>query len=400
MQRIENVVWYPYRIPLRSRFTTPHGSLTAREGAIVEVIVEGGLSGVGEIAPLPEFAGNDLETALTPLPALSGQLKSKTPADALAFLYAGSPELPATAVCGLESALLDAIGKHTDRSISILLSSPETRNDLNSILSTEKYVGNRFITSGASSPIPSPIRGIPVNAVIGALPLAATIARAQELMAAGFQCIKLKVGSNPEQEVARVAAIRAAIGPSIHLRLDANAAWTLDQAVTILARCAAYDLQYVEQPLPADDLEGVCRLQRAVPVPIAADESVSTIDSARHVLVHAAADILIIKPQLVGGLRAAQQVIHEAAAHGVQCVITSVIESGVGVAGAAHLAAAMPEIELECGLATLSLLEDDLLLEGLAIRNGVFSVPAGPGLGISLDRAALARYGVAEAHPT
>ncbi len=398
MQRIENVVWYPYRIPLRSRFTTAHGSLTAREGAIVEVITEDGLSGVGEIAPLPEFAGDNLETALAPLPTLSGQLKSKTPADALALLYAGSPELPATTVCGLESALFDIIGRLTDRSVSAIVSSTDNRNVNSNVLKTLNTVETQFIASCDSSLFFSSKRGIPVNAVIGALPLAATIARAQELATAGFQCIKLKVGSNPDQEVARVAAIRAAIGPSIHLRLDANAAWTLDQAVTILARCAAYDLQYVEQPLPAGDLEGMRRLRRMVPVPIAADEGISTTESARHVLAHAAADILILKPQLVGGLRAGQQMICEAAAYGVQCVVTSTIETGVGVAGAAHLAAAMPEIKLECGLATLPLLEDDLLLEGLSIQNGVLAVPAGPGLGIFLDRAALARYSVDKTH--
>lgn len=387
MQRIKNIHWYLYRIPLRSPFTTAHGSLSRREGAIIEVITEDGLFGVGESAPLPEFAGDDLETALAPLPTLAAQLRGKTLDEALALLDASSAELPATTVCGLESALLNAIGKQSGRSISALLSSSQTRNDSN--------VGTRVIARGASSPAPR--RGIPVNAVIGTLPLDATITRAQELIAAGFHCIKLKVGSDPDQEVARIAVVRRAIGPAPHLRLDANEAWTFDLAVTILSLLAEYDLQYVEQPLPADDLEGMRRLRRAVPIPIAADESVFNLRSTRHVLAHAAADILILKPQLIGGLRAAQQVIREAAGHGVHCVITSVIEAGVGVAGAVHLAAAMPEVTLECGLTTLSLLEDDLLLTDLAIQNGVLAVPTGPGLGVSLDRAALIRYRANEA---
>jgi o-succinylbenzoate synthase len=387
MQRIKNIHWYPYRIPLRSRFTTAHGSLTRREGAIIEVITEDGLSGIGESAPLPEFAGDDLGTALAPLPTLSAQLRGKTLTEALALLYAISAELPATTVCGLESALLDAIGKQSGHSISVLLSS-----------SQDSSVGTRFIAPGAS--LPTPRRGIPVNAVIGTLPLDATITRAQELLAEGFQCLKLKVGSDPDQEIARIAAVRRAIGSSPHLRLDANEAWTFDLAVTILSQLAEYDLQYVEQPLPAGDLEGMCRLRRAVPIPIAADESVFNLRSTRHVLAHAAADILILKPQLIGGLRVAQQVIREAAGHGVRCVITSTIEAGVGVAGAVHLAAATPEVTLECGLATLSLLADDLLLTDLAIQHGVLAVPAAPGLGISLDRAALARYKIDEAYPT
>jgi L-Ala-D/L-Glu epimerase len=364
MQRIKNIHWYPYRIPLRSRFTTAHGALSRREGAIIEVITEDGLFGIGESAPLPEFAGDDLRTVLAPLPALSTQLHEKTLAEALALLYACSAELPATTVCGLEGALLDAMGKQSGRSIPRMVAQ-------------STYPGRE---------------GIPVNAVIGALPLDATITRAQELITAGFQCIKLKVGSDPDQDVARIAAMRRALGPSSHLRLDANEAWTFDLAVTILSQLVEYDLQYVEQPLPAGDLEGMRKLRRAVPIPIAADESVSNLRSTRHVLAHAAADILILKPQLIGGLRAAQQVIREAAGHGVRCVITSTIEAGIGVAGAAHLAVATPEVTLECGLATLSLLEDDLLLAGLAIQNGVLAVPTGPGLGVSLDRAALARY--------
>ncbi|HEV2655490.1 MAG TPA: o-succinylbenzoate synthase [Ktedonobacteraceae bacterium] len=383
MQRIKSIHWYPYRIPLRSPFTTAHGSLSRREGAIMEVVTEDGLFGVGESTPLPEFVGDDLETVLAPLPTLAAQLRGKTLAEALALLTS-SAELPATTVCGLEGALLDAIGKQSGRSISALLSS-----------SQDSSVGTRFTASGASSLALR--RGIPVNAVIGALPLDATIARAQELIAAGFRCIKLKVGSDPDQEVARIAAVRRAIGPAPHLRLDANEAWTFDLAVTILSQLAECALQYVEQPLPASDLEGMRRLRRVVPIPIAADESVFNLKSTRHVLAHAAADILILKPQLIGGLRAAQQVIREASGHGVRCVITSAIEAGVGVAGAVHLTAATPEVTLECGLATLSLLEDDLLLTALAIQNGVLAVPTGPGLGVSLDRAALIRYGANEA---
>ncbi len=385
MQRVKNISWYPYRIPLRARFTTAHGVLTRREGAIVEICTEDGLSGCGEIAPLPAFAGDDLETALAPLPMLSARLRAKTLAEALDLLYASVDELPASTTCGLESALLDAIGRHTDRSVSTIIASAEAH----------------CIASDDSSSSFSPKCGIPVNAVIGSLPLDSTITRAHEFVAAGFHCIKLKMGADPEQEIARVAAIRSAVGPSIHLRLDANESWTFDQAVIILSRAAAYDLQYVEQPLPAGDLEGMRKLRHAVPIPIAADESVSNIESARRVLAHAAADILILKPQLVGGLRAGQQVIREAAARGVQCVITSAIEAGIGLTGAAHLAAT-PEVTLECGLATLSLLADDLLLDGLPIHNGVLAVPAGPGLGVSLDRAALARYRADEAspHPT
>ncbi len=137
---------------------------------------------------------------------------------------------------------------------------------------------------------------------------------------------------------------------------------------------------------------GMRTLRQAVPMPIAADEAVYSLQSARDVLDSEAADILVVKPQLAGGLRAGQQIIQEAAQRGVRCVITSTIEAGIGLIAALHLAAASPAITLECGLATLHLLVDDLLMEDLPIRNGYLTVPTGPGLGILLDGEALERY--------
>jgi L-alanine-DL-glutamate epimerase-like enolase superfamily enzyme len=107
---------------------------------------------------------------------------------------------------------------------------------------------------------------------------------------------------------------------------------------------------------------------------------------------HEAADILVIKPQLAGGLRLGQQIIAEATQRGTRCVITSTIETGIGLTAALHLAAASPDVTLECGLATLSLLADDLLVGELPLHHGFIEVPAGPGLGVDLDRKALERW--------
>jgi o-succinylbenzoate synthase len=367
MQCIETIRWHPYQIPFHANFITAHGVITLREGAIVEIVTEGGLSGLGEIAPLPSFAGTDLDTALAPLPTFAMQLRGKELVAALDFLYTQASVLPATTVCGLESALLDALGKCTKQSVTEIINTPSMR---------------------------APVKQhVPVNIVIGTQNTELTIARAHEAIDAGYSCIKLKMGNNrPEVEIARVAAVRNAIGLTIHLRLDANEAWTLAQAITILAGCAPYNVQYIEQPLLAGDLDGMCTLHSTVPIAIAADEAVYDLESARRVLASKAASILIIKPQLAGGLRMGRQIISEAVQHGVQCVITSTIETGIGLVGALHLAAASPEVTLECGLATLSLLTADLLVNSLTINNGFLTVPSGPGLGIALDRNALARY--------
>jgi L-alanine-DL-glutamate epimerase-like enolase superfamily enzyme len=134
------------------------------------------------------------------------------------------------------------------------------------------------------------------------------------------------------------------------------------------------------------------RLSLEIPIPIAVDEAVYNLESVYLVLDSEVADILVIKPQLAGGLRIGQQMIQAASERGVSCVITSTIEAGIGLAAELHLAAASPTITLECGLATLPLLADDLLSEELLVRDGFLAVPTGPGLGVELDRQALDRY--------
>src|SRR5260370_41215847 len=131
---------------------------------------------------------------------------------------------------------------------------------------------------------------------------------------------------------------------------------------------------------------------RAVPIPIAVDEALYSLESANRSLDSEAADVLVIKPQLAGGLRAAQQIMQRAAQRGVHSVITSAIEAGIGLAAALHLAAASPAVTLECGLATLHLLSDDLLIDDLPVRDGFLAVPKGAGLGVALDEEALDRY--------
>lgn len=364
--KIIDVRWFPYCIPLCNGFSTAHGILTVREGAIVEILTAEGMTGIGEIAPMPEFGGGNLPDALASLPRMRTLLQGKHLIEALTLLYS-EHTLPASAVCGLEIALLDAQAQAKQLSLCELLATNYANYE----------------------PARSSVR---VNTVIGAQSTEAAVTRAREAISAGFDCIKLKVGNDVTTDLERIAAIRETIGATTHLRLDANEAWTFDQALNVLQACASFNLQYVEQPLSAHDLTGMHELRNAVITPIAADEAVYNLESARRILAAQAADILIIKPQLAGGLHVSQQIIHEATEQHVQCVITSTIETGIGLAAVLHLAAALPEITLECGLATLHLLTDDLLIDGLSIHEGSLSVPAGPGLGVRLDREALAKY--------
>jgi o-succinylbenzoate synthase len=367
--KIIDIRWHNYRLPFLHSFSTAHGVMTAREGMIVQVTTDREIRGIGEIAPLHAFGGGSVRDACTMLPALVARLQHKTLHEALDLVLtegqAGSKN--SSTLCGLEIALLDALGKAKGCGVSTLISPADS------------------MTRAA----------VPVNAVIGARATKAAIAIAQDARKSGFRCVKLKVGGGVSvlEELERIVAVRDAIGPAMRLRLDANEAWGLEEAIAILSHCVPYDIQYVEQPLMAHDLAGMRTLRQAIPIPIAADEAVHSLESARRVLDSEAADILVIKPQLAGGLRAGQQIIQAATRRGVCSVITSTIEAGIGLVAALHLAAASPDVTLECGLATLHLLVDDLLIDDLPVRDGFMTVPAGPGLGVALDREALYRYG-------
>jgi len=173
-----------------------------------------------------------------------------------------------------------------------------------------------------------------------------------------------------EAEIARVAAVRAALGPAIRLRLDANGAWGVDEAIAIIRAVERYGIELVEQPAPVDDLAGLARVRAAVDTPIAADESVGGPEQARQVVEAGAADVLIVKPIPAGGLRRAREVIALAQAAGLRALVTTTIDSGVGVAAALHLAATLPAPPLACGLATGPLLVGDLIAAPLYARAG------------------------------
>jgi o-succinylbenzoate synthase len=364
---IIDIQWHMYRLPFLQPFHTAHGVLDSREGMIVEVTTNEGITGIGEIAPLPTFNGGNLDDACSLLSKLHGRFDYAILHEALERLAAEKVSTnSASTLCGLEIALLDALGKATDCTVSALLSPADF----------------------------TPRTTVPVNAVISAKAAKAAAEAALNAKMNGFRCVKLKVGlglSNYE-EVERIAMVRDAIGPTTHLRLDANEAWQLEEAITILSLCVPYDIQYIEQPIKAHDLAGLHMLRQEIPIPIAVDEAVHDLESVYLVLDSEVADILVIKPQLAGGLRAAQQLIQAASERGVSSVVTSTIEAGIGLAAELHLTAASPAITLECGLATLPLLADDLLTEELLVHNGFLTVPTGSGLGVELDRQALNRY--------
>jgi O-succinylbenzoate synthase len=188
----------------------------------------------------------------------------------------------------------------------------------------------------------------------------------------------------------------------VKLRLDVNGAWDSATAEARLRAVEEFDIEYVEQPLPVHDVDGLARLRRRVWVPIAADEAASSVEAVRALLAAGAVDALVVKLTRVGGPAAAAEIAEAAAEHGVPAVVSTLFETGVGIATALRSAALLPEIRLagaarspDHGLATAGLLEHDLLEESLDVSRGRMHTPgrAGSGgLGIVLDARALERF--------
>jgi O-succinylbenzoate synthase len=174
--------------------------------------------------------------------------------------------------------------------------------------------------------------------------------------------------------LALVAAVRDAVGPGIGVRVDANGVWDVDTAVTMITRLARHDLEYVEQPVAT--LDDLARVRRRVAVPVAADECVRTLDDARRLNVLGAADVIVLKQQPLGGVRAALDV---ADAAGVPAVVSSMMETSIGIATGVALAAALPELRYACGLATLDGIAGDVTHRPLVPIDGSLAVrPVSP----------------------
>ena len=362
--RIVQVAWIPFRIPYAAAFATAHGSERERLGAIVRVIADDGRVGLGEAAPLPAFGGGSLDDTLARIAELASGIAGRDLDAGLALLdrldYRAAGM--AAAACGFDTALLDLRAQ----SVQLPLA--------------------RLLDQAAAGVVM-------VNATVGAIDVAAACRAAGQAVQSGIRCVKLKVGvaGTREAELARIAAIRAAIGANAALRIDANAAWDTSEAIAIIRSAERYNLELVEQPVAPDDLAGMAQVRASVRTPIAADESVGGPEQAEQVIAAGAADVLVVKPMMAGGLRRAYNIIGLAQRAGLRTLVTTTIDAGVGVAAALHLAATLP-MPLACGLATGTLLVGDLLVQPIVVRNGAIQLLDQPGLGVYLDQRQVALY--------
>lgn len=318
-------------IPFREPFVTSVGVVPARELVLLRV-EEDGVVGHGEAAPFEPYDGVPIDAVL----------------DALA--NGAGDDSPPQARAAEEMARLDLEARRAGRSVG---------------------------EPGAEA--------IAVNRTLPAGPPDEVAARAEEGLRAGYSCFKVKVGLPDDAE--RVAAVRAAIGPWPALRVDANGAWSVEEATATIAELAQYDLQLVEQPCRT--IEELAEVRRCVPVPIAADEPIASPDDVRAAADAEACDAVNVKLAPSGGFAAARATIAAARERGLEPFLSSTLDGPWGIAAALQLAAT-ERLSLACGLATLDLFDARVARALPAPRTGLLAVPEGPGLGVSVDDDALA----------
>jgi o-succinylbenzoate synthase len=217
---------------------------------------------------------------------------------------------------------------------------------------------------------PAPVRErVPVNVTVPAV----GPERAREIVAAsGCRTAKVKVaerGQSDADDIERVEAVRDAIGPDGKIRVDANGGWDVAHAKRVLRQLMRFGLEYAEQPCAT--LEELAELRREVAIPLAADESIRRAEDPLRVRAAGAADIVVLKVQPLGGVRAALRI---AEACGLPVVVSSAVDTSVGLAAGVALAAALPELPYACGLATMALLAGDVTADPLAETGGELPV--------------------------
>jgi O-succinylbenzoate synthase len=243
----------------------------------------------------------------------------------------------------------------------------------------------RAAREAADAGWPEPVRdSIPVNVTVPACDPGR--ARMNVLGSSGCRTAKVKVaeaGQRLAEDQARLEAVRDALGPDGLVRIDANGGWTVDEAVhaiPLLERAAA-GLEDVEQPVAS--VEDLAIVRRRVDVPIAADESIRRAEDPYRVRDLQAADVAVLKVQPLGGVRACLRIAEDI---GLPVVVSSAVETSVGIAAGVALAAALPSLEHACGLATVQLLEGDVVEESLLPVDGMLSVQRPVVSDVLLDR--------------
>ncbi len=329
---------------LKQPLQTSYGELVARDVLAVSLTDDDGVTGYGEAAPLEPYDGISIERAQAALESYAPVLAEARGLNGAQLVDAcrRTDDLPA-ALAAIDLALWDRAGRIGGQNVAALITD-------------------------------DPSDAVPVNATLSAVDRAGAAEQAAAAAADGFQCIKIKVGIG--DDAGRVAAVRAAVGADVALRLDANGAWSVEQAVRTIEQLAPAGLELVEEPVHG--LLAAREVRERVAVRIAIDET-----AAEHGALGASvADAVCLKISRCGGIAGLIAAATLVRASGAEAYVSSTFDGPLGISAAVHAAAALASRGPvpHCGLATLRLFAD--IDDPLPPIDGQIAVPSGPGLGV------------------
>ena len=352
--KITKIVGHNVRIPLVYPAKWSGGIRHAAPALILEIHTDEGIVGLGEcVGPTIPTLATIVEEEFSQFLIGQDPLKIELLTRRLEEFARNWLKVGYHAISGIEMALLDIKGKWLGTPIYQLLGG-QCKREIG-------YAGYLFIDEPE------------VNAQ-----------RALAYKKQGYKEIKLKVGRDLSHDVDTLAAIRGAIGNDIKIRVDANMHWSLPTAIKWIKALQPYNLQYVEQPMPDYDLEGLAALRRAVEVPIATDESCSSVERVLEMIKRESCDVFVVYVSEAGGLTRARTIASIADACGKWCVMGTWAETGIATIAGAHVIASTTNFAF-CNDSHYMLQSDDIITQPLQIVNGAISIPEGAGLGVALD---------------
>lgn len=342
--RVMDVRLHPYRLKLKRPWVSAKGRIDFRQGWLISVRNVSGVTGWGDAAPMPEAGTEHPELCEQALKGVVPQLSNQN----TEYLLSEVTSLPAAARCGVETALLDLQARSEGVSLAELLSAQ--RRDR---LRVNAICGQLDDTAGSCL----------LHAVEG-----------------GFELVKFKVGvTDVQDEIASLEKLAGKFGQKIGFRLDANGAWNMREAQAFLGAVEGLPIESLEEPLAEPDEAQLEALQSLVSFPLALDESL-----ARERMIYRLSSLpvrrVVLKPTVLGGPLAAMTWAGKACEAGLEVVITSTLESAVGLDMAAQVAAALEPDDVH-GLNTGDWFESDVA-ESAKVTGGIMMLPSGNGIGV------------------
>jgi L-alanine-DL-glutamate epimerase-like enolase superfamily enzyme len=370
--KITRITTCTVEVPIRRELmiTSSLGTHGVTRVVLLRLDTDEGFVGIGEATVTPRWSGETAWGAKAMIdhylaPAVVGRPVEDVPGalNAMEQVAWANP----FAKSAIEMAMLDAWGKAEGKPIYDLLGG--SKRDL----------------------------AIPIRFSLAAHAPDVTAANAARRVAWGHKTVKVKVGLDPKADVARVRAVREAIGPDILLTVDANGGWNVEDAIWALNEMRPLNLTLAEQPVRREDLDGMAEVRRKVDVPVMADEGVFTLWDAEQALKKEACDIISVYPGKNGGITISKQIAELAAEKGVECAVGSNLELDPGTAAMCHLTIATENIAAEKYhgdiLGTLYH-ETPVVLNPLTLELGYAHCPDAPGLGVEMDWDAVSRLAI------